>query len=477
MLFNSIEFLFFFPLVVWVYFSLSHQTRWIWLLLASCYFYMVWNPPYILLLLFSSSIDYLAALKMGQTTDKTKKRKYLLLSILSNLGILFTFKYFNFFTDNLKLVTSSLGLQTSFPALKLILPLGISFYTFQALSYAIDVYRDKLKPERNYFKFALYILFFPQLVAGPIERSTHLLPQFYKKTSFDEARVISGLRLMLWGLFQKLVIADNLSAFVQAVYGKPTAYAAPAFILATYFFAFQIYCDFAGYSNIAIGSARVLGFDLMKNFDRPYFATSVTDFWRRWHISLSTWFKDYLYIPLGGNRVSIPRWSFNILAVFIISGLWHGASWTFIIWGALHGLYMVAENILKPVWSRLFNALKIDTRSFSFTAAKVFMVFNLVCFAWIFFRANSLHDAGFIAQNLLNFHNWNLPEFGPEYFVLAISSIILMEAIQALQTYPNLWRKFYLQPAWLRWGMYSAVLWIIFLFGEFSKRQFIYFVF
>ncbi len=338
MLFNSIEFLIFFPIVSIVHFLIPHKYRWVWLLLASYYFYMSWRIEYITLIWISTLIDYFAGRQMGKTDDRKKKRKYLLLSLFANLGLLFTFKYWNFFTSSLNIVLRAMHITYEIPYLNVVLPVGISFYTFQTLSYTIDVYRGVKSTEKHLGIFALYVAFFPQLVAGPIERSTNLLPQFFEKHNIDWRRIVDGLKLMMWGMFKKVVIADRLAVFVDRVYGNPYDYTGLSHIVATIFFAFQIYCDFSGYSDIAIGSAQVLGFNLMDNFRRPYFSRSVSEFWRRWHISLSSWFRDYVYIPMGGNRVSPKRWHFNILTVFVVSGLWHGANWTFISQGE-EGIY------------------------------------------------------------------------------------------------------------------------------------------
>jgi D-alanyl-lipoteichoic acid acyltransferase DltB (MBOAT superfamily) len=484
MLFNSLEFLIFFPLVVALYFLLPFRLRWILLLLASYYFYMAWRAEYALLLIFSTVIDYYCGCKMGQHTVQSKRKKYLLISVVSNLSILFTFKYFNFFSDSLQTGLSLLGGHPQFLSLDLLLPLGISFYTFQSLSYSIDVYQGKLPPETHFGRFALYLSFFPQLVAGPIERSNHLLPQFQQNFTFQESRVMKGLKLMLWGFFQKVVISDNLGLFVDPVYNHPEKYGGPALILATYFFAYQIFCDFAGYSNIAVGSARVLGFDLMKNFNRPYAATSIAEFWTRWHISLSTWFRDYLYIPLGGNRVSGKRWYFNIMVVFLVSGLWHGASWTFVIWGALHGFYMVISALMRPWKTKLLEACRINPSHPLYQALQVLVVFHLVAFAWVFFRAQSLPNALQVLKHMTDFTNWQLPEVVDAYYypvwfyyVFMIGMLFLMETVHLLNSRPGWWRRFQAQPLWTRWAAYSVLFWIVFLMGEFSTRQFIYFVF
>ena len=332
MLFNSINFIFFFIIVTFLYFALKHKYRWFLLLGSSCYFYMAFVPIYILILGFTIVIDYFAGIFL-ETSRGKKKRLFLLASLIANIGVLCIFKYYNFLNTNLSILLHGAGYQNPIPYLSILLPIGLSFHTFQAMSYTIEVYRGNQKAERNFGIYALYVMFYPQLVAGPIERPQNLIHQFYEKHTFDYSRVVAGLKLMLWGLFKKIVIADRLAIYVNAVYNNPTHHSGITLILATVFFAFQIYCDFSGYSDIAIGAAKIMGFKLMTNFNRPYFSRNISEFWKRWHISLSTWFKDYLYISLGGRRVSIPRWYFNLLFVFLVSGLWHGANWTFLIWG------------------------------------------------------------------------------------------------------------------------------------------------
>ncbi len=349
MLFNSIEFLLFLPVVVLLYYALPHRYRWGLLLAASYYFYAAWKLEYLVLIIASTLIDYYAGLRMGAEEHQRKRRKFLYLSLAGNLGMLLGFKYFNFFSDSVRVALEQFNIFADTPHLEFLLPVGISFYTFQSMSYTIDLYRGERDVERHLGIFALYVAFFPQLVAGPIERSTHLLPQFRERVTFDYGRTTSGLRLILWGFFKKIVIADQLALFVQQVYGSPGEWSGPAVLLASYFFAFQIFCDFSAYTDIARGSARIMGFDLMENFNRPYFSRSIREFWARWHISLSTWFRDYLYIPLGGNRVVKWRWYYNLMVVFVVSGLWHGANWTFVAWGFLHGAYLVL-GIVTQDW-------------------------------------------------------------------------------------------------------------------------------
>lgn len=348
-LFVTPQFAIFFMLVLSIYFILPHKWRWILLLLSSYYFYASWEVAYLGLIIFSTLVDYLAGYYLGKISqEKDFPRKLLLgLSLAVNLGVLFIFKYYNFFAGSMSEFLHIFGQEPDFLTLNVLLPVGVSFYTFQSMSYTIDIYRGKLQPETNFGIFATFIAFFPQLVAGPIERATNMLPQFSKEHDFDYVRVVEGFRLILWGAFKKVVIADRVAVVVNSVYTAPDQYSGLSLILATLFFSIQIYCDFSGYTDIAIGVARVMGYDLMLNFRQPYFAKSVQEFWQRWHISLSTWFRDYLYIPLGGNRASFGRYLLNIMIVFVVSGLWHGANWTFVIWGFLHGIMMVIEAITK----------------------------------------------------------------------------------------------------------------------------------
>lgn len=411
------------------------------------------------------------------------EKKYLLLSLAANLGILFTFKYANFFSDSLRVALNQFNIFYDMPMFDLLLPVGISFYTFQSMSYTIDVYRGEQPPERHLGKFALYVAFFPQLVAGPIERSLRLLPQFDRVFKFDYERVVSGLRLMLWGFFKKLVIADRLAIYVNEAYNHPAEYQGLTLLLATYFFAIQIYCDFSGYSDIAIGAARVMGYDLMTNFRQPYFSKSIAEFWRRWHISLSTWFRDYLYIPLGGNRVGKPRWYFNLFAVFVISGLWHGANWTFVIWGALHGGYLIFAIVTAGWRQKLADRSGLAKLPALHNLLRTLITFHLVLFAWIFFRANSLGEAFLIIGNIaaLDFSPDALKALnialGWGELLVAIGSILFLELAHLLQSRGKVHSWITAQPAVLRWSVYYLLLLAIAFFGVFNHSEFIYFQF
>ena len=356
MLFNSLDFAGFFVIVTSLYFLLPHRFRWSTLLLASCIFYMAFIPIYILILFVTITIDYFAGIWIENSQGNNRKW-FLVMSIISTCLVLFVFKYFNFFLGNVAAIAKFLHWNYPIEILNIILPIGLSFHTFQSLSYVIEVYRNNQKAEHNFGIYSLYVMFYPQLVAGPIERPQNLLHQFYEKHSFDFERVVDGLKLMAWGLFKKVVVADRLALIVNGVYDNPTQFSGSSLILslATVFFAFQIYCDFSGYSDIARGCARVMGFKLMVNFDRPYFSKSIAEFWKRWHISLSTWFRDYLYISLGGNRVSTSRLYFNLFITFLISGLWHGANWTYVIWGALNGIYLIFAIVTAGLRRRLVD--------------------------------------------------------------------------------------------------------------------------
>lgn len=388
MLFNSYQFILFLPLVVIFYYLLPHRFRWILLLAASYFFYMSWEVRYALLILFTTLFNYFAALWMkGQ--DAARKRKFGIWTVfIVNFGILFFFKYFHFVTDSISALATPLGFEFKSPALKVLLPVGISFYTFQTLSYMIEVYQKKQEPEPHLGYFALYVVYFPQLVAGPIERYKRLTPQLkeYHPFNFDNLR--KGLLLILFGLFVKMLVADNLAVYVDQIFESPEKFKSSNLITAVLFYSYQIYADFYGYSIIAVGSALIMGVHLMDNFKTPYLAASINEFWKRWHISLSTWFKDYLFIPLGGSRVAALRLHLNILIVFAVSGLWHGANWTFVIWGVLHSLYYLIENLLSK-----FINIKALVNEKLFWMIKVIFTFVIVSFAWIFFRSATITEA------------------------------------------------------------------------------------
>jgi len=472
-----------------LYFALPHRFRWILLLVSSYYFYMCWNPFYVVLIFMTTAIAYWTGIRMGRTENQKHRKVYLTLGLVASLGILFTFKYLNFSFEVIRDTLNILNLSFDTPVLRLLLPVGISFYTFQTLSYTIDVYRGKKSVETHFGIFAVYVAFFPQLVAGPIERSTNLLPQFYEYHPFDYQRVTDGLKLILWGFFKKLVIADRLAVYVNQVYSAPGDYTAWPIILATYFFTFQIYCDFSAYSDIAIGSAQVMGFKLMDNFRRPYFSKSIAEFWRRWHISLSTWFKDYLYIPLGGNRCSRTRWLTNIFMVFLISGLWHGAAWPFVIWGTIHGLYLITGILTSPARKSLTRKIGLDNHPTLLKCSQVIITFHLVVFAWIFFRAESFSDAMHIISNIgrvdlkILFQPAELFKelygvaLGRAGLMIALFAILFMEGIHLLQRHWQMRHMLSEKPLWLRWSVYYSMIFGIIMFGVYSSEEFIYFQF
>ena len=483
MIFNSLEFIIFFIVVTHLFYALKHKYRWSLLLLASCYFYMFFKPIYILILFGTIFIDYYAAIYIDRNTGR-KRKLFLILSIIANVGVLAVFKYYNFFIDNLNLTLHGFGSSVTLPYLGILLPIGLSFHTFQAMSYTIEVYRSNFKPEKHFGIYALYVMFYPQLVAGPIERPQHILPQMHRETQFNYLNITDGLKLILWGLFKKIVIADRLAQFVNQVFDNYTDYQGIPLCIAAVFFSFQIFFDFSAYSDIAVGTAKTMGFELMQNFKNPYSATSISEFWTRWHISLSSWFKDYVYIPLGGNKVKLSKWMLNILIVFTLSGFWHGASWTFIVWGALHGVYLILEKLIHKTISIPQNRLLVFKR---------LAVFFFVTVAWIFFRATDFKQAGYIVQNLFsslpeqindiitntNFQRKTLlycDQTKAEFF-LALLSLVFVNFIQRIQKDKTIPEFLNSQSTSVRWGLYFIFLYGIVFFGVFEKIQFIYFQF
>jgi alginate O-acetyltransferase complex protein AlgI len=479
MLFNSVHFLAFFPVAVIVHFLLRDRYRWMWLLATSYYFYMSWRPPYVLVLMALTLIDYVAAIRIADAKTLRGKRLFLVVSIAANLTLLGVFKYFDFFNDSIGTLLGLASVRYNPPEFDLLLPVGISFHTFQAMSYTIDVFKGHKEPERNLGYFALYVAFFPQLVAGPIERAGHLLPQFRRRHDFNYALATDGLRLMAWGFFKKLVIADRVALYVNEVYARPDAHSSLQLAVATYLFAYQIYCDFSGYSDIAIGAAKVLGYDLTRNFAFPYSAMGIGDFWRRWHISLSSWFRDYVYVPLGGNRGGAWKTYRNVLVVFTLSGLWHGANWTFVVWGALHGAFLVAERATEGFRQRASSFVGFASAPRLRAAVSVVVTFHLVVVAWIFFRAASVGDALTILRRIASLTGTGVvvEGFGASELYTALVAIVALEAVQYAQRRTSLNRLIRRQPLWLRWSVYHAVVVVILLFGRFDEREFIYFQF
>jgi alginate O-acetyltransferase complex protein AlgI len=471
MLFNSLGFCLFFPLVTLMYFALPHRFRWVLLLGASAIFYMVFIPKYILILVFTILLDYVAGLAIDRSKGRTRLF-WLGASVVANVGVLAFFKYYNFLGENLAGLTHGLGWDWAPRHLEIILPLGLSFHTFQSMSYTIEVYRGSHPVERHLGIFALYVLFYPQLVAGPIERPQNLLPQFREQHSFDYERAADGFRLMAWGFFKKILIADRVAMLVDPVFNDPGRFQGFPLLVAMLAFSIQIYCDFSGYSDIARGVARVMGFRLMVNFDRPYLAASIPEFWRRWHISLSTWFRDYLYFPLGGNRVAPWRQHVNIAVVFLLSGLWHGASWTFVVWGALHAAFFIG--------SRLRSASRPRSDARAVRVLKIAATFLLVTLAWAFFRARSFGDAwhmlthlhlGWGGARVLPFAGYGM-QVRLAAFVTAI--LFLVEAFQGGAEATTLVST---RKPWIRWAVYYAVILLTLSLGVFAESPFIYFQF
>ena len=403
MTFNSWEFILFYPVVLLLYFTLPKKARWPMLLLASYFFYMCYSPELVFLILGTTLISWICSRIIERTEKAAVKRLAIIITLVVSLGVLFFYKYFNFLSTAIFGAVGLFGGQGDPVLLDLVLPVGISFYTFQTLSYAIDVYRGDVKAERNFFFYALFVSFFPQLVAGPIERPDNLIPQLREAHPWSTPDAIKGAKHMMVGFFKKVCVADLLSTAVDSVYNSPDEAGSLAIVIATVLFAIQIYCDFSGYTDIAIGCARIMGIRLMKNFDHPYSATTIKEFWSRWHISLSSWFRDYLYIPLGGSRCARPRHLLNLFIVFIVSGLWHGANWTFVVWGALHGIYQIVGNLTAKPRARLIEKAGKSPDSPAVVWPRRVITFILVCFAWIFFRANSMSDAMLLLKNLFSF--------------------------------------------------------------------------
>jgi alginate O-acetyltransferase complex protein AlgI len=495
MLFNSLSFLIFFLIVSSLYFALPHRFRWILLLAASCFFYICFIPIYILILAATIGVDYVAGILIERTPDAARKKAYLVMSIVSVCAILFVFKYFNFFNNNLAALARVLHWNYPIKTLRLILPIGLSFHTFQSLSYVFEVYRGRQPAEKHFGLYSLYVMYFPQLVAGPIERPQNLLHQFKEVKRFDWQRLWDGVSLSLWGLFKKVVVADSLAIYTDTIYNNSRQHTGTSLLLATYFFAIQIYCDFSGYSDIARGISRIYGFELMKNFETPYFAKSISEFWSRWHISLSTWFRDYVYIPLGGNRVSLARNMFNIGVVFLISGLWHGANWTFVIWGALHGTYYLVWRSLEPYLSSAGQlgdsgeilpggTLRVPTNGYGVRASRawdylrdgflILLTFHLVLLSWVFFRAANLSTALETLRQIAVDHG---PLFWDPIIVQGVLAILLLGALDLFHRRTGFWDAQHQFPKWPRLAYSVALLFGIVLFGVDTGTQFIYFQF
>ena len=474
MLFNSLPFLIFFPCVFVLYYALPFRLRKYMLLIASYYFYMCWKPEFIVLILLSTLVDYFCGL--GMVRYPGRKRWLLATSLVMNLGLLFFFKYLNFFGETLTALCRAVSIPFSAPALNIILPVGISFYTFQTLSYTIDVYKGRLKPERDFVTFALFVSFFPQLVAGPIEKASNLLPQLKVEHPFDYKNVTWGAKLMVWGFFKKMVVADQLAVLiVDPVYLHLGDYEGGILIVATCAFAFQIYCDFGGYSDIARGCARMMGIRLMENFRRPYFAVSVTDFWRRWHISLTSWFREYIYIPLGGNRRGAAKKCLFVWITFTLSGLWHGAEWSFVLWGVLYALLMDLEFLL--------GVGKPRKRHPAVHMLQCLITFLIVCFLWVFFRATNIGEALYVVRHSL----WGIGSpvlycrtavdqlftalgLGMAEIVMLLGTLLLLFLFDLADERRDTIAMVSSWPAAVRWACYLGLVLIVLVFGVYGPR-------
>lgn len=475
MLFNSLTFLVFLPLFLLAYYATTRQFR-LWICLIGSYiFYGWWDWRFLALVLFATVVDYSLGLAMASSESPGRRKLLLCLSIITNLGFLSFFKYFNFFVASLAAAFDQLGVNWNFRHLAIILPIGISFYTFQSMSYTIDVYRRRIAAERSLLRFATFIAFFPQLVAGPIVRAERLLPQFREDHPFDWERWYQGWLLVIWGYFLKIGIADSLALVVDTHFDAPEVHGSLALLIAVVFYAFQIYCDFAGYSSIAIGLARVLGFDFGVNFDRPYFSASFSEFWTRWHISLSSWLRDYLYIPLGGNRHGPWRTLRNLMVTMLLAGLWHGAAWHFVVWGGLHGIYLVVQRSLAGVLEPIVRAVRLPPSLYR--ALCVGVVFSLTCVGWVFFRADNCSVAWEVLSRIASFEGFSFAEVGNKFHVvkgLALIAFLCLAEATSFVTHPAavLARR----PS-LAWGAACVLLWGLALTGTFGSNAFIYFQF
>lgn len=498
MQFNSVNFMLYFPIVIGLYFVIPSKWRKMWLLLASYYFYMSWNAKYVLLIGTSTIATYICGLLLSKCMKEKaavwKKKTIIVSCMILNLGILAVFKYGNFTIDSVNAILKMFHMNVIDRKIDLLLPVGISFYTFQALGYIVDVYRGDVEAEKDFCRYALFVSFFPQLVAGPIERSKNLLNQMRgieKIRLWNARRVTSGAILMVWGFFMKMVISDRIALLVNQVFDNYRVYGSTELILAALGFTVQIYCDFGSYSIIAIGAAKIMGFELMENFNTPYFARNIRDFWSRWHISLSTWFKDYLYIPLGGNRKGKWRKALNLMIVFLVSGLWHGARWNFVVWGGIHGLYQVIGDLSRHTKEKIIKRLQIKTECMSWKLLQTVITFSLVVFAWVFFRADSITDAlYFIKRMLIRQTPWALFD-GTIYTLgldatemnILIFSIIVLLLVDLIKYRKkiNLDEFLFEQNIWFEWLVLIVLIGMIFVFGEygpaFDVQQFIYFQF
>jgi len=480
MLFNSLEYLIFMPMALAMYFALPARHRWIFLLIASYYFYMCWKVEYVYLLIASTVTDYVCGLRIQRTDDPRVRRRYLYASLVLNLGLLFTYKYYDFLNGSLRGLFASFGWNYPLPDLGLTLPVGISFYTFQTLGYTIDVYKKRIEAEASILRFALYVTYFPQLVAGPIERAKNLVPQLRQHFEFDYARVRDGLSLVVWGLFKKVVIADRIAEYTTTVFSNPGAYKGLQIWLADYLFVIQLYCDFSGYTDIALGTAAIMGVKLMENFRQPLLSMNVGDLWSRWHISLTTWFRDYLYVLVGGRRASKARMNLGILVVFLANGLWHGAAWTFVLFGLMHGVCLVAYYALRKSIAAGYRVTGLDRLPRlgwllgNIATMLVFMI------GGNFFRALSVEDSWTLMRNMLDFSGgWlplNLYRYPGDMWI-TLTSLVLLYATEWLGEHRGLGAWLQARPRAFRWLLMAAGIFLIMLLGKWDAVNFIYFQF
>lgn len=486
MLFNSIEFLIFLPVVTILYFLFPHKYRWFLLIIASCVFYIAYIPVYIYVLFLSILVNYFAGIYI-ESTDRPRKKQILSISIITNVLILVVFKYFNFFNTNFISISKFLH----FNHLNIILPLGLSFYTFSNISYIIEVYRGNIKAEKHLGVFAAFVMFYPKIAQGPIERAGNLLPQFYKEHFFDYKRVTDGLKLVAWGFFKKAVIADRLAIGVNKIYNNPTAYSGVPLLIAAIFFAFQIYADFSGYTDIAIGTAEIMGFKLSPNFNRPYASKSVKEFWRRWHITLSTWLMQYIYLPIAYStsrvfkkekylNIKADKWVYLIAIsiTFLICGMWHGIGLNFILWGALYGFYLIFSAWTSGARKRIEKLIRVKKYPKAYNFIQVIITFSLVSFAWIFFRADNVHSAIYIIKHLFSFNGLDLSFMDKKDLIIAVLVISFMEYVYFIQgRYGSIRRTLSEKPVWIRWSIYYILVLLIIFLGVFNSSRFIYFKF
>jgi alginate O-acetyltransferase complex protein AlgI len=475
MIFNSLTFLVFVAIFLPVYFSLKGRARLFWSLTGSYLFYGWWDWRFLSLIAISTMVDFILGQKMAKEDEEPKRKRLIWISMILNLGFLGFFKYFNFFTDSFVNMLQGFGLNPSVHTLNIILPVGISFYTFQSMSYTIDIYRRELEPEPDFWRFATFVAFWPQLVAGPIVRASDFLPQFKNDRSWGWNRFTSGMTQVLWGFFKKVAVADSLAPFVDQCWAEPMAFTSINLWIAVVFYSFQIYCDFSGYSDIAIGSARILGFRFPENFRTPYFSQNFSEFWTRWHISLSSWLRDYLYIPLGGNRGGTGKTYRNLMLTMLLGGLWHGANWTFVFWGLLHGMYLVVQRLWGKTFGKIMDLLYFP--KWLKTGVNIALVYAFTCLAWVFFRSPNFGIATDLLTNMLSFEGFNAVSVMNKFVVFKDVLLIGMLLAVEISDLKIQWGGVVQRNPVFRVASFAALLWLIAFFGTFGSNAFIYFQF